>query len=149
MANTATITDKLPEIVSEAWDEIVKVLQRYFADYPDEDCPDWEDLDRDGSLHEIVDSAVPIYNRDLDELAYFHHRDAMATLEERFGEISGDWPMGPFAAGLYCLIDEGLRESWTDEAESLWTQWQEESQAAEEEREAALTPEQRNPSLCQ
>ena len=148
MANTATITDTLPEIIDSAWSEIAEVLQRYFADYPEEDCPDWSDLDRDGSLHEIIDSAVPIYNSELDALAYFHQRKALAALEEQFGEIGGDWPLGPFAAGLYCLIEEACVERYGEEAEDLWREWQDESRRVVEEQESPLTAEQRNPSLC-
>ncbi len=127
MTNTATITDTLPEIIDSAWDKITDVLKRYFTDYPTEGCPDWGDLeDRSGSLHEIIDSSVPIYNRQLDALAYFHLRDALAALEDRFGETyNGDWPMGTFCAGLYCLIDEACRQMFDDEAEDLWQEWQE------------------------
>jgi hypothetical protein len=124
MTNTATITDTLPEIIDSAWDEIIDVLKRYFTDYPTEDCPDWGDLDFSGSLHEIIDSSVPIYNRQLDELAYFHHREALIALEERFGSCDGEWPLGQFAAGLYCLIDEACQERFNDEAEDLWQEWQ-------------------------
>jgi hypothetical protein len=124
MTNTATITDTLPEIIDSAWDEIIDVLKRYFTDYPTEDCPDWGDLDYSGSLHEIIDSSVPIYNRQLDELAYFHHREALIALEERFGSRDGEWPLGQFAAGLYCLIDEACQERFNDEAEDLWQEWQ-------------------------
>jgi hypothetical protein len=148
VANTATITDTLPEIIDSAWSDIVEVLQRYFSDYPEEDCPDWSDLDRDGSLHEIIDGSVPVYYVELDSLAYFHHREALAALDEQFGGISGDWPLGPFVAGLYCLIDEACRERFNDDAEDLWEDWQEESRRVVEERESPLTAEQRNPSLC-
>lgn len=147
MLNTVTITDRLPKIIEDTWGEIVEVLQRYFEQYPDEDCPDWGDLDRDGSLHEIVDSAVPTYSRDLDELAYFHQRDALAALQEQFGEISGEWPLGPFAAGLYCLIEEAVREQWDKEAEDLWARWQEEM-AEQQEPGPSLSAEERNPTLA-
>jgi hypothetical protein len=148
VAITATITDTLPEIIDSAWSEIVKVLQRYFADYPEEDCPDWSDLDYSGSLHEIIDGSVPVYYVELDSLAFFHHREALAALEDQFGEISGEWPSGPFAAGLYCLIDEACRKQFSDEAEDLWEDWQEESRKVAEEQESPLTAAQRNPSLC-
>lgn len=147
MPNTATVTDRLPELIKEAWDEIVEALQHYFDNYPEEDCPDWDDLDRDGSLHEIIDSTVPIYNSDLDELAYFHQREALAALQEQFGEISGEWPLGPFAAGLYFLIEEAVRGQWDEEAEDLWTRWQEEM-AEQQEPDPSLSAEERNPTLA-
>jgi hypothetical protein len=125
MNNTVTITDTLPEIINDAWDEILELLKGHFAEWPDDDCPSWNTLDHRGSLHEIIDSAVPIYNRELNELAYFHHREALIALEERFGSCDGEWPLGMFAAGLYCLIDEACRQMFDDEAEDLWREWQE------------------------
>jgi hypothetical protein len=122
---TVELTDRLPEIIESAWQDVTDLLREYFvANGGDLPCLH-NDLDYSGSVSEIIDSAVPIYISELNELAYFHHDAAIATLIETFGSADGDWPSGPFAAGLYCLIEEGINESWHAEAEDLWEEWTE------------------------
>jgi hypothetical protein len=130
MTTTVQLTDRLPEIIKSTWDDVVELLKTYFIEHDSSDdfpCLH-NDLDYSGAVHELIDSAVPIYNAELSELAYFHHDAAMAALSEQFGSDAavGDWPMGPFAAGLYCLIEEGINEKWHEEAEDLWDSWIEE-----------------------
>lgn len=120
MPTTVQLTDRLPEIIEAAWQDVTDLLREYFVenggDFP---CLQ-NDLDYSGSVSEIIDSAVPIYTSELNELAYFHHDAAIATLVETFGSADGDWPSGPFAAGLYSLIEEGINERWHADAEDLW-----------------------------
>ena len=135
MTTTVQLTDRLPEIIESTWQDVVALLQDYFVENGgDDDCPCLHnDLDHSGAVHELIDSAVPIYNAQLSELAYFHHDVAMAALAEQFGSdvAAGDWPSGPFAAGLYCLIQEGINEKWHEDAEDLWDSWAEELQEKE------------------
>jgi hypothetical protein len=120
---TVERTDHLPEIIEAAWQDVTDLLREYFvANGGDLPCLH-NDLDYSGSVSEIIDSAVPIYTSELNELAYFHHDAAIATLIETFGSADGDWPSGPFAAGLYSLIEEGINERWHADAEDLWDEW--------------------------
>ena len=122
---TVTITDTLPGIIESVWEDVVSALRERFI-YDGRDCPDLHsDLDHDGSIHELIDSAVPIYTSELNALAYFHNRSAIEALTERFGSADGDWPSGPFAAGLYCLIEQAISERYSQESEDLWEEWTE------------------------
>ena len=123
MPDTVTLTDKLPEIIDSTWDDVAQLLRDHFIDHGG-DLPDLHnDLDYSGSVSELIDSAVPIYNADLAELAYFHHDAAIAALTEQFGSADGDWPRGTFAAGLYSLIEAGVAKRWDDDAQELWDDW--------------------------
>jgi len=125
MPTTVQLTDRLPELIDSAWQDVTDLLREYFiANGGDLPCL-YNDLDYSGSVGEIIDSAVPIYTSELSELAYFHHDAAIAKLVEIFGSADGDWPSGPFAAGLYSLIEEGINERWHDEAGDLWEGWAE------------------------
>jgi hypothetical protein len=123
MPTTVQLTDRLPEIIESAWQDVTDLLREYFVENGGDLPCLHNDLDYSGSVSEIIDSAVPIYTSELNELAYFHHASAIAKLIETFGSADGDWPSGPFAAGLYSLIEEGINERWHDEAEDLWEEW--------------------------
>ena len=133
MPNTVQLTDRLPEIIDSVWDDVVELLKQYFIEHDSSDsfpCLH-NDLDYSGAVHELIDSAVPIYTSQLNELAYFHHDAAMSALSDQFGSIDGDWPSGPFAAGLYTLIEQGLAEKYDEDAEDLWESWMEELDSKE------------------
>lgn len=121
--NTAQLTDRLPEIIDGVWDDVVDLLRAYFLENGGDLPCLHNDLDYSGAVSELVDSAVPIYTYQLNELAYFHHDEALQALHDQFGSTDGDWPNGPFAAGLYNLIEQGINERWHEEAEDLWDDW--------------------------
>jgi hypothetical protein len=123
MPNTAQLTDRLDDIIESTWDEVKELLKDYFVTHGGDLPCLHNDLDYSGDVAGLIDSAVPIYNAELSELAYFHHDAALSALVDTFGSAEGDWPSGAFAAGLYCLIEEGLNERWHDEAEDLWQEW--------------------------
>lgn len=123
MPNTVELTDRLPEIIESAWQDVTDLLREYFvANGGDLPCLH-NDLDYHGDVNSLIDRAVPIYTSELNELAYFHHDSAIAKLIETFGSADGDWPSGVFAAGLYSLIEEGINERWHADAEDLWDEW--------------------------
>ena len=137
MPNTAQLTDRLDEIIDSTWSDVTDLLKDYFiANGGDLPCLS-NDLDYSGDVAGLIDSAVPIYNAELSELAYFHHDAALSSLVEQFGSADGDWPSGAFAAGLYCLIEQGISEKWHEEAEDLWQEWLDELDTATV-RKAAL-----------
>lgn len=123
MPNTATVTDRLPEIIDGVWDDLIQLMRDKFIS-DGGDLPDlYNDLDYSGDFTSLCDSAVPIYYSELNELAYFHHDAALTALTETYGSADGDWPMGPFAAGLYHLIEQGVSERYGQEAEDTWQEW--------------------------
>jgi hypothetical protein len=107
-------------------DGVRDLLKQWFIEHEDRDFPCLHnDLDYSGAVHEVIDGTVPIYTAELQALAFFHNDAAMAALSERFGAdaLSGAWPSGPFAAGLHCLIQQGVSDWYADDAESLWDSW--------------------------
>lgn len=123
MSTTVQLTDNLPEIIDSTWDDVVELLKTYFVEHGGDLPCLHNDLDYSGAVAELIDSAVPIYTAELNELAYFHHDAAIAALVDTFGSADGDWPLGTFAAGLYQLIDNGINEKWHEQAEDLWQEW--------------------------
>ena len=123
MPTTVQLTDNLPEIIDSTWDDVVELLKTYFVEHGGDLPCLHNDLDYSGAVTELIDSAVPIYTSQLNELAYFHHDAAIAALVDTFGSADGDWPLGTFAAGLYQLIDNGINEKWHEDAEDLWQEW--------------------------
>lgn len=123
MPETVTLTDHLPSIIEGVWDDVTDLLKAYFLDHGGDLPCLHNDLDYSGDVSSLIDSAVPIYTYQLNELAYFHHDAAMQALTDTFGSVDGDWPSGVFAAGLYSLIEQGVCERWHEEAEDLWDGW--------------------------
>lgn len=123
MPNTAQLTDRLDDIINSTWSEIVELLKDYFVEHGGDLPCLHNDLDYSGDVAGLIDSAVPIYNAELSELAYFHHDAAISALVDTFGSADGDWPSGAFAAGLYTLIEQGVIEKWHEQAEDLWEEW--------------------------
>ena len=123
MANTAQLTDRLDDLIRSACDGVLELLKDRFVEETDTDFPDLSDLDYSGAVHELIDGTVPVYTAELRELAYFHHDAALKALSDQFGSVDGDWPSGPFAAGLYCLIQAGVGEWYADTASDAWDAW--------------------------
>jgi hypothetical protein len=120
---TATLTDRLPEIIENTWQEVETLLRAYFVEHGGDLPCLHNDLDYSGAVTELIDSAVPIWTGELNELAYFHHDAALQALRDQFGSTDGDWPSGLFAAGLYTLMEQGISDRWHDDAEDLWDGW--------------------------
>ena len=123
MPNTAQLTDRLDDIIDSTWNEVAELLKDYFVTHGGDLPCLHNDLDYNGDVAGLIDSAVPIYNAELSELAYFHHDAALSALVDTFGSADGDWPSGAFAAGLYTLIEQGVTSRWDEDAEDLWQEW--------------------------
>lgn len=130
MPTTVQLTDRLPELIDSAWEQIVDLLRDYFVENGGDLPCLHHDLDYSGDVAQIIDSTIPIYCSQLNELAYFHHDAAIAALVDTYGSADGDWPLGTFAAGLYQLIENGINERWHADAEDLWQEWLDELDTA-------------------
>lgn len=130
MSLTVQLTDRLPELIDSAWEQICDLLRDHFVEHGGDLPCLHNDLDYSGAVSEIIDTTVPIYCAQLNELAYFHSDAATAALIDTFGSTAGDWPNGTFAAGLYTLIEQGINEKWHDDAEDLWQEWLDEVDTA-------------------
>lgn len=88
---TIEIDDVLPDCVQSAIEDVERELREYLAENPDCDEPPClsNDLDYSGAIHEIVDSAVPVYDGQI-EAAWFLHGRKLEEAYENAG--AGDNP---------------------------------------------------------
>jgi hypothetical protein len=128
------IEDNLDEIVSSAKDDVKQEIKNYIEE--NHEKPDYLDLDYNGALHEIFDSAVPIYTGEINDLFYLYGND----FEEAFDNAGiGDkddehWPMGWKPAAIYCYIEQEVVNDLDEMIDELYEEW-EEKQPKEETEE--------------
>jgi hypothetical protein len=115
---TIEVDDALPGCVESAIEEVEKLLRDYIADNGGDDVPDLtDDLDRDGSVHEIVDGAVPIYTRDI-EAAWFLHGRELEKAYENAG-VGGNPRENNGMAAIYYYISEAVNDWYARNAQKI------------------------------
>lgn len=117
---TVQIEDVIPDAVQEVIDGVKDLLREYHKDNPSssDSLPDPGDLDYSGALHEIVDGAVPIYNKEIKDTWYLYD-DELEQAYENAGV--GDNPReNNGMAAIYYLLQERLYEWYSKEAEEFW-----------------------------
>jgi hypothetical protein len=115
---TIEVDDVLPGCVESAIEEVEKLLRDYIADNGGDDVPDLaDDLDRDGSVHEIVDGAVPIYTRDI-EAAWFLHGRELEQAYENAG-VGGSPRENDGMAAIYWYISEAVNDWYARNAQKI------------------------------
>ena len=76
------VNDVLPGCVDCAIERVEELLRDYLKDNCEE-VPDLgNDLDYDGSVHEIVDGAVPVYTADIEAAWFLHGGDLEQAYED-------------------------------------------------------------------
>lgn len=137
MKITIDINDKLPEIIEAVIDEVKEAIVSYALKNDLQKLPDLSNaIDYDGTLHEIIDSAVPIYTNDIKDIYYLHDNE----LDEAFdnaglGDRDASWPLGWKAAAIYCYLEQEVYEWYHLEGEA-W--FYEEPRLAEAREKLAL-----------
>lgn len=116
---TIEVNDVLPECVESAIEDVREVLQRYCKENKPSERPCMSnDLDYDGSIHEIVDGACPIYDADI-RAAWFLHGNDLEEACENAGV--GDNPREDNGtAAIYYYIYEKVAEWYEENAEDVW-----------------------------
>lgn len=138
---TVELNDTLQECVDGAIEEVKTTITDYLEDKttfdPDIDELDLNDLDECGRIHEIVDSAVPIYTREI-ETAWFLHGSDLEGAYENAGV--GDNPReSDGMAAIYYYIQDGINEWYYDNAENLIEEfYTEKNEEAKEELKDAF-----------
>lgn len=94
----------LESIISDAVEE----LEEWLEEHPDAD-PTY-----DGTLHEIADSAVPIYNQDLIELAGENYLLALTEPEIGPAFDGSNTPINLIAANVYEAVTDALNRRYYD-----------------------------------
>lgn len=115
---TIEIDDVLPDRVASAIEDVERELRERLVENKPEKIPLLGDLDYSGSIHEIVDGAVPVYTRDIEAAWFLHGRD----LEEAYENACvGDNPReGGGTAGIYYYIYEKVAEWYYENAERIF-----------------------------
>lgn len=134
MKRTVEITDNLHEILESATDDVKAELLRYLEENPDTDeTPDLgNDLDYDGSIHEIIDGAVPVYTAEQNDLWYLYGNEFEQAFDDAGIGSKDDngWPMGWKPAAIYCYIEQHVHQWYRDNADSIFEevmdQWEDE-----------------------
>lgn len=117
---TIEINDVLPDCVASAIEEVETALRDYLAENPDCDktpCLN-NDLDYDGSIHEIVVGAVPIYTAEI-KAAWFLHGDDLEQAYENAGVGKNPRDNNGITA-IYYYIYEKVAEWYSDNAREIW-----------------------------
>ena len=134
---TVEIDDTLDEIVESATDDVKQELLSFLEQNPDTDeLPDLgNDLDYGGAIHEIIDSAVPIYTSEINDLFYLYGDEIEQAFDDAgIGEKDDEgWPMGWKPAAIYCYIEQKVSEWYGKNARDVFDEWKEEHQSVEDE----------------
>jgi hypothetical protein len=132
---TIEIDDTLEERVDSAIEDVKQALLDYLEQNPDTyKVPDLgNDLDYSGAIHEIVDGAVPIYTKEIEDTWYLYGNE----LEESYENAGvGDNPRENYGmAAIYYYISDKVYEWYRDNAEDIFNEW-EEKQTAKSDQDA-------------
>jgi len=125
MERTVKIEDSLEERIKDAADEVKDLLLEYLKENPEtKETPClFNDLDYSGSFHEIVDSSVPIYTKEIEDTWYLFGSE----LEEAYENAGvGDNPReNNGMAAIYVYIHQKLAEWYENNADDIFDEWQE------------------------
>lgn len=125
---TIEIDDTLDEIVDGAIESVKEALIDYLSENPGTDeTPDISnDLDYSGTIHEIVDGAVPIYTGEINDLFYLYGDEFEQAFDDAgIGSKEDNWPSGWKAAAIYCYVDQKVHNWYSDNADDIFDEWKE------------------------
>ena len=113
MKRTIEIDDTLEDRIDSAIVDVKDTLEEYLKDNPDTDSVPCisNDLDYSGAIHEIVDSSVPVYTKEIEDIWYMHKRELLEAYE--WAGIGTNPQENDGMTAIYCLIDHKIRE-WYD-----------------------------------
>lgn len=124
---TIEIEDTLDEIIESVKDDVKELIIQWIKD--NDEKPDlYNDIDYDGSFHEIVDGSVPVYTSEINDLFYLYGNE----IEDAFDNAGiGDkddehWPSGWKAAAIYCYIEQEVSEWYNDNIDDIYDEYHKE-----------------------
>lgn len=137
MKRQIEIEDTLDEIIEGVKDDLKDLFDAYMRDNPDqEEVPDlYNELDYDGSFHEIVDSSVPLNTGEINDLFYLYGNQFEDAFDNAgIGEKNDDgWPAGWKAAAIYCYIEQEISDWYEGNKEDLYEEWKSKNPLPEDE----------------
>lgn len=119
---TVEIDDVLPDCVAEAIEEVERELREYLAENPDcDEAPCLSnDLDYNGAIHEIVDSAVPVYTKYIEAAWFLHGRELEQAYE--YAGVGDNPRENNGMAAIYYYIYEKVAGWYHHNAEEIFEQ---------------------------
>lgn len=141
MHRTVEINDTLQERLDSAWDDVKELAKTWLDENGDDgtdEAPElFNDLDYDGSFHEIIDSSTPIYTNEIRDLFYLYGVDFDAAFDDAgFCDKDDDkWPCGWRAAAIYCYLEQAIASKYEEEKEDIFREWREANPVEEEEED--------------
>lgn len=121
MKISVEIEDILPECVDDCIDQIKNLILDYLESEQPDVCPELSDLDYHGAVHEIVDSCVPIYTKQIDNVWYLH-KQALIQAYEDAGV--GNNPLDSHGmAAIYFYLQSEVYRWYCDNADDLYQDW--------------------------
>ena len=122
MKRTIEIDDTLDERIESAIEDVKAEFFRYCDDNEPDEAPDLgNDLDYDGSIHEIVDGSVPIYTHEI-ETTWYLHSSRLESAYENAGV--GENPReNDGMAAIYYAIYEAVSEAYESNKEEWYEEW--------------------------
>ncbi len=124
MKRTIEIEDSLDTRVQDAIQEVKKELLNYLGGNEPSKLPCLRNkLDYSGSISEIVDGAVPIYTKEIND-TWFLYSSELEQAYENAGCGSNPRENNGMAA-IYHYIDQKISEWYDNEAEEIFDGWRE------------------------
>ena len=127
---TVEIKKDLNELVDDTIDEIKRAIAWCVSEGDIDESMDNDSinevLEYDGTKHEIIDGAVPVYTYDLEALFYVHkrvlleafHDSGMCEVREVISNPDS-FPLGIEGVAVYCYIEQEVN-AWIDEGLDDW-----------------------------
>lgn len=132
MKRTIEIEDTLQDCVDSAIESVKECLTDYLEQNPDTDeTPDLgNDLDYNGSIHEIIDWSVPVYAAEINDIMYLHGHEVNKAFDNAgIGTRDDSWPNCWEAAAIYCYIEQEVGQWFHHNADDIFTDWKEKKES--------------------
>ena len=120
---TIELDDTLQDRVNSACEDVKEELLSYLASEKPDALPELCDLDNAGAIHSIIDSAVPVYTREIETAWFLHGSDLESAYEDSgIGENPRE---NNGMTAIYCYIEQQVHEWYRDNAEEIFENWKE------------------------
>lgn len=126
---TVEIKQDLTELVDDTIDEIKRAIGEFVSSGDIDESMDSdainEVLEYDGTKHEIIDGAVPVYTYELEALMFVHKRVLMEAFEDSgidWGDVLNNrdgFPLGIEGVAIFCYIEQEVN-AWISEDLDDW-----------------------------
>lgn len=125
MSVTVELDDRFPRIIKAAIANLQYCAEGYNRLYTPDEVPSIDDLDVTGSVHEIVDSAVPTGSRDIETIMFLHGKEIWKVCDDIADCISSEPSLRTtieawHSCAIYCYIREKLHEWYQENAEEIY-----------------------------